>query len=166
MKSASDAVSKKDELIKAHPNDGEAAIIKKEIEPDEDDVPQGAIGRFITQYISGLHTRREWLLLGERVFSHPRYAILIVIALGLSALEQYWFVLAPLALFFTVEWGLRFWLQKEQHWRNRSELVFLALDGIATISMVSVLLMPADMLEYGMYFRFMRLLRGMYLLRM
>jgi len=48
-------------------------------------------------YLSGGHSRREWLLLGERVFSHPRYAILIVVALVLCMFERYWFILAPLS---------------------------------------------------------------------
>jgi len=48
-------------------------------------------------------SRREWMYLAERVFSHPRYALLILAALLLCAFERYWFVIAPLTLFFTIE---------------------------------------------------------------
>ncbi|MBL1352549.1 MAG: hypothetical protein COA61_004325 [Zetaproteobacteria bacterium] len=116
--------------------------------------------------LSGGHSRREWLLLGERVFSHPRYAILIVAALGLCMFERYWFVLAPLALFFAGEWMLRFWLQKENHFRNRTEFIFLMLDGLATLSLFSALFVSADILDQAVYLRIARLFRGMYMLRM
>ena len=116
--------------------------------------------------LSGPHSKREWLLLGERVFSHPRYAILVMVALGLCVFERYWFVMLPLAIFFTVEWVLRFWLQKESGYRNKVELFFLFFDGLATISMYASLLMPAGLLEQGIYLRIARLFRGMYMLRM
>ena len=120
----------------------------------------------IKRWVSGEHTRREWLLLGERVFSHPRYAILIVAALALCMFERYGFVLAILAVFFVLEWVFRFWLQKENHFRNRVELVFLILDGLATISLVAVLFMPGHALQQAVYLRIARLFRGMYMLRM
>ena len=116
--------------------------------------------------LSGSHSKREWLLLGERVFSHPRYAMVVMVALGLCVFERYWFVMLPLAIFFTVEWVLRFWLQKESGYRNRTELIFLFFDGLATISMYTALLMPAGLLEQGIYLRIARLFRGMYMLRM
>jgi len=121
---------------------------------------------WVNKWISGAHSRREWLLLGERIFSHPRYAVMIVAALVLSMFERHWFILAPLALFFTTEWVLRFWLQKENHFQNRVELFFLVLDGIATISLISVLFVPIQLLNQGMYLRIARLSRGMYMLRM
>jgi len=117
-------------------------------------------------WLSGGHSRREWLLLGERAFSHPRYAMLIVVALVLCMFERYWFVLAPLSIFFAVEWSLRFWLQKESGFRNRSELLFLFLDGVATISLIATLVMPTEVLEHAFYLRIARLFRGMYMLRM
>ena len=125
-----------------------------------------SISQKFLQRWSGGHSKREWLLLGERVFSHPRYAVLIIVALGLCFFERYWFVIAPLALFFAVEWTMRFWLQKENRWRNKSELLFLFFDGVATLSMVFVLLMPLPILDQGIYLRIARLLRGMYMLRM
>ncbi|MDX8390170.1 MAG: hypothetical protein R8M38_06740 [Mariprofundaceae bacterium] len=112
------------------------------------------------------HTRREWLLLGERVFSHPRYAMLIVVALVLCMFDRYWFVLAPLAIFFVSELILRIWVQQQNGWRNKMERNFLVLDGIATISLISMLIFPVALLEYGFYFRLARLFRGMYMLRM
>jgi len=121
---------------------------------------------WIKRWISGEHSRREWLLLGERVFSHPRYAILIVVALVLCMLERYSFVLAMLAVFFVIEWCLRFWLQKENHFRNRAELIFLVLDGLATISLISTLFMPVNPFQQAIYLRIARLFRGMYMLRM
>lgn len=117
-------------------------------------------------HFSGSHSKREWLLLGERVFSHPRYAMVVMVALGLCVFERYWFVMLPLAIFFTIEWILRFWLQKESGYRNRTELIFLFFDGLATVSMYSALLMPAGLLEQGIYLRIARLFRGMYMLRM
>jgi len=120
----------------------------------------------LKQRLSGGHSRRAWLLLGERVFSHPRYALLIVAALGLCAFERYLWVMLPLALFFTLEWCLRLWLQKENNWKNKTELTFLALDGIATICLFAAMLMPANLLAQGFYLRLARLFRGMYLLRM
>jgi len=131
--------------------------------PDE---PQGRVQLFLKTYVVGQHHKREWLLLGERVFSHPRYAILITAALGLCIFERYWLIMLPLALFFALEWSMRCWLQKEQGWRNRTELTFLILDGIATISMFSALLLPINVLEQGIYLRIARLFRGMYMLRM
>jgi hypothetical protein len=121
---------------------------------------------WVKRWISGEHSRREWLLLGERVFSHPRYAILIVVALALCMFERYSFVLATLGVFFVVEWCLRFWLQKENRFRNRSELVFLVLDGLATISLISVLFIPINPMQQAVYLRIARLFRGMYMLRM
>ena len=121
---------------------------------------------WVKRWISGEHSRREWLLLGERVFSHPRYAILIVVALVLCMFERYSFVLATLGVFFVVEWCLRFWLQKENRFRNRSELVFLILDGLATMSLISALFMPVNPLHQAVYLRIARLFRGMYMLRM
>ena len=121
---------------------------------------------WVKRFLSGEHSRREWLLLGERVFSHPRYAMLIVVALALCMFERYSFVLATLGIFFVVEWCLRFWLQKENHFRNRAELTFLILDGLATISLISVLFMPVNLLQQAVYLRIARLFRGMYMLRM
>ncbi len=121
---------------------------------------------WVKRWISGEHSRREWLLLGERVFSHPRYAILIIVALALCMFERYSFVLATLGVFFVVEWCLRFWLQKENNFRNRSELVFLVLDGVATMSLISVLFIPANPMQQAVYLRIARLFRGMYMLRM
>jgi len=121
---------------------------------------------WVKRWVSGEHSRREWLLLGERVFSHPRYAILIIVALALCMFERYSFVLATLGVFFVVEWCLRFWLQKENNFRNRSELVFLVLDGVATMSLISVLFIPANPMQQAVYLRIARLFRGMYMLRM
>ena len=121
---------------------------------------------WIKRWVSGEHSRREWLLLGERVFSHPRYAILIVAALALCMFERYNFVLATLAVFFVVEWCLRFWLQKETHFRNRAELAFLVLDGLATVSLILVLFVPVGLFQQSVYLRVARLFRGMYMLRM
>jgi len=121
---------------------------------------------WLKRWVSGEHSRREWMLLGERVFSHPRYAILIIVALALCMFERYSFVLAILGVFFVVEWCLRFWLQKENHFRNRSELVFLLLDGVATISLISVLFIPVNPMQQAVYLRIARLFRGMYMLRM
>jgi len=118
------------------------------------------------QRLSGGHSRREWLLLGERVFSHPRYAMLIVAALGLCMFERYTLVLAALGVFFAVEWCLRFWLQRENKFRNRMELVFLMLDALATLSLVSALFMPSNLLNQAVYLRIARLFRGIYMLRM
>lgn len=118
------------------------------------------------KHLSGNHTRREWLLLGERVFSHPRYAFVVMAALSLCFFERYLFVLLPMALFFTIEWCMRFWLQKERGFRNKLELTFLILDGLATISMFFSIFMPASILEQGIYLRITRLFRGMYMLRM
>ena len=120
----------------------------------------------LKRWVSGEHSRREWLLLGERVFSHPRYALIIIAALGLCMFERYAFVLASLALFFSVEWLLRFWLQKENRFRNRTEALFLLLDGMATMSLVLSLVMPLGLLEQAAYLRIARLFRGMYMLRM
>ncbi|MDQ7002129.1 MAG: hypothetical protein Q9N02_05520, partial [Ghiorsea sp.] len=132
-------------------------------------VTKAASSSWITRlmaYLSGSHTKREWLLLGERVFSHPRYAMVVMVALGLCVFERYWFVMLPLATFFTIEWVLRFWLQKESGYRNRTELIFLFFDGLATVSMYTALLMPVGLLEQGIYLRIARLFRGMYMLRM
>ncbi|MDX8406016.1 MAG: hypothetical protein R8K50_07685, partial [Mariprofundus sp.] len=120
----------------------------------------------IQRYLSGGYNRRAWLLLGERIFSHPRYAIMIVMALVLCAFDRYIWIMAPLALFFSLEWLLRCWLLKETGWKNRMELAYLALDGIATISLISALLMPLSLLQFGFYLRLARLMRGVYLLRM
>ncbi len=120
----------------------------------------------LRQFISGYHSKREWLLLGERVFSHPRYAVVVMAALALCFFERYLFVLLPMALFFTTEWCMRFWLQKERGFRNKLELTFLILDGIATISMYFSIFMPVSILEQGIYLRVTRLFRGMYMLRM
>ena len=117
-------------------------------------------------WLTGGRSRRAWLMLGERIFSHPRYALMIVAALGLCAFERYVAVMLPLGLFFAVEWGLRLWLQKENGWNNRSELAFLLLDGLATISLFAAILMPANLISQGFYLRLARLFRGMYLLRM
>lgn len=111
-------------------------------------------------------TRLEWLLLGERAFSHPRYAILIIAALSLCVFERYLPVLVMLVFFFSIEMGLRFWLQQARGFRNKSELGFLALDMLATISLFSAILMPASLMASGIYLRLARLLRGMYMLRM
>ncbi len=119
----------------------------------------------LRQFISGQHSKREWLLLGERVFSHPRYAMVVMVALALCFFERYLFILLPMALFFTTEWCMRFWLQKERGFRNKLELTFLILDGIATISLYFSIFMPASILEQGIYFRITRLFRGMYMLR-
>jgi len=127
-------------------------------------VNQGADG--MPSWLAGGRSRRAWLLLGERVFSHPRYAMMIVVALGLCAFERHVWVMLPLALFFTFEWCLRFWLQKENGWVNKSELAFLLLDGLATISLFSAMLIPANVASQGFYLRLARLFRGMYLLRM
>jgi hypothetical protein len=120
----------------------------------------------VRAFISGNHTRREWLLLGERVFSHPRYAFVVMAALALCFFERYLFVLLPMALFFTTEWCMRFWLQKERGFRNKLELTFLLLDGLATISMYFSIFMPTSVMQQGIYLRIMRLFRGMYMLRM
>ncbi|MDX8382039.1 MAG: hypothetical protein R8M14_08010 [Ghiorsea sp.] len=116
--------------------------------------------------VSGSHSKREWLLLGERVFSHPRYAVVVMMALALCFFERYLFVILPMVLFFSIEWCMRFWLQKERGFRNKIELTFLVLDGIATISMLFTILMPVSLLEQGIYLRIARLFRGMYMLRM
>jgi len=133
-------------------------------------VADAAISVPLADEAGGTHgltrTRREWLLLGERVFSHPRYAVLIVVALGLCAFEHYAVLLASLAVFFTVELGLRFWLQRERQFANRAELGFLLLDAIATLSLLFAVMQPAGVLAGGMYLRLARLLRGMYMLRM
>ncbi|RLL55090.1 hypothetical protein D8Y20_02610, partial [Mariprofundus sp. EBB-1] len=111
-------------------------------------------------------SRREWMYLAERVFSHPRYALLILAALLLCAFERYWFVIAPLTLFFTIELLLRIWLQKEKGWRDRHELVFLLFDAMATIGLYLILFMPAGLFANSMYLRLTRVLRGMYMLKM
>ncbi|MDQ6965246.1 MAG: hypothetical protein Q9M13_10045, partial [Mariprofundales bacterium] len=136
-----------------------------------DDIPSPVPGKLsmmqhFKNTMGGDHTRREWLLLGERIFSHPRYAVAIIIALALCTLDKYWFVVWPLVLFFTIEWWMRFWLLKENGFKNRTEMGFLLLDGVATLSLFSVLFLPVDMLEQAFYLRMARLLRGMYLLRM
>jgi len=125
-----------------------------------------AWARGLSARILGSHSKREWLLLGERIFSHPRYAVVVMAALALCFFERYLFVLLPMAFFFTTEWCMRFWLQKERGFRNKSELIFLALDGLATISMFFTIFMPASILEQGIYLRIARLFRGMYMLRM
>ncbi|MDQ6986727.1 MAG: hypothetical protein Q9M25_02855 [Mariprofundaceae bacterium] len=112
------------------------------------------------------HSRREWLLLGERVVSHPRYAILIVAALALCAFEKYALVLGFLVVFFSGELTLRLWLQKERGFANKSELGFLLLDALATVSLIFAVLIPTSLLGSGMYLRLARLMRGMYMLRM
>ncbi len=61
---------------------------------------------------------------------------------------------------------MRFWLLKENGFNNKTEMGFLLLDGIATLSLFSVLFLPVEMLEQAFYLRMARLLRGMYLLRM
>ncbi|MBL4775827.1 MAG: hypothetical protein JKY87_07230 [Mariprofundus sp.] len=146
---------------KAEP-DGQPVELKK----SADGTTNNAIYDQLRQNLSGGYSRRAWVLLGERVFSHPRYAMLIVAALALCAFERYVWVMLPLALFFSTEWCLRLWLQKENGWRNKTELLFLTLDGIATLCLFSALLMPANLLAQGFYLRLARLLRGMYLLRM
>ncbi|MDX8384302.1 MAG: hypothetical protein R8M45_09490 [Ghiorsea sp.] len=143
--------------------DGEAAVYKAvETQEHGEERQQSALMR----HISGGYSKREWLMLGERVFSHPRYAFIVMAALGLCVFERYMLVMVPLALFFTLEWSLRFWLQKEQGFRNRSELAFLLLDAVATISMFSAIFLPVQVLEQGIYLRIARLFRGMYMLRM
>ncbi len=122
--------------------------------------------RHLPVWLAGGRSRRAWLLLGERVFSHPRYALMIMVALGLCAFERYIWVMLPLATFFTLEWTLRLWLQKENGWNNKSELAFLILDGLATISLFAALFIPANIASQGFYLRLARLFRGMYLLRM
>ncbi|PJA32376.1 MAG: hypothetical protein CO187_04285 [Zetaproteobacteria bacterium CG_4_9_14_3_um_filter_53_7] len=112
------------------------------------------------------HSRREWMYLAERVFSHPRYALVIVIALSLCAFERYWFVIAPLTLFFTVELCLRLLLLKEKGWGDRKEMMFVGLDALATVALYLILFLPTLALVNTMYLRLARLLRGMYMLRM
>lgn len=112
------------------------------------------------------HSRREWMYLAERVFSHPRYALVIVAALVLCVFERFWFVIAPLTLFFTAELVLRIWLQKKKGWRDRNELMFLVLDALATLGLYFILLLPPGPYSNSMYLRLVRLLRGMYMLRM
>ncbi len=140
-----------------------------DVESDASQQAQSSQSSIITRLrkmISGQHSKREWLLLGERVFSHPRYAVVVMAALALCFFERYFFVLLPMAVFFTVEWAMRLWLQKERGFRNKLELVFLMLDGIATLSMFITILMPASVLDQGVYLRIVRLFRGMYMLRM
>ena len=112
------------------------------------------------------HSKREWMYLAERVFSHPRYALIILAALLLCVFERYWFVIAPLTLFFTIELVLRVWLQKEKGWRDRHEMVFLLFDTLATVGLYLILFVPAGLFANSMYLRLIRLLRGMYMLRM
>ncbi|MFQ5356195.1 MAG: hypothetical protein ACE5DY_06865 [Mariprofundaceae bacterium] len=114
----------------------------------------------------GLHTHREWLALGERVFAHPRYALLIVAALILCTLEQYPVVLAIMGMFFSVELLVRLWLQYSRGFSDRIEVGFLMIDAVATASLFLVLMLPASGFSGGMYLRLARLLRGMYMLRM
>jgi len=146
-----------------HPNDGDGAIYTATTHAAEQEEQADTLWQ---RHVIGGYSKREWLLLGERVFSHSRYAMVVMAALGLCVFERYMLVMLPLAVFFTVEWGLRFWLQKENGFKNRSELAFLTLDGIATISMFSAIFLPVNVLEQGIYLRVARLFRGMYMLRM
>ncbi|MDQ6970477.1 MAG: hypothetical protein Q9M16_08205 [Mariprofundus sp.] len=155
----SEAVAQKDSQ-QAVPDEASAELVS------EPALPISAGRQAFKNKLAGGHSRRAWLLLGERVFSHPRYALLIVAALGLCTFERYVWVMLPLALFFALEWSLRLWLQLESGARNKSELAFLVLDGIATISLFVAILMPASLLAQGFYLRLARLFRGMYLLRM
>ena len=143
---------------------GSAATVSPQSQTSKREIPLWQ--KRLRQFVSGNHTRREWLLLGERVFSHPRYAFIVMAALTLCFFERYLFVLLPMALFFTTEWCMRFWLQKERGFRNKLELVFLILDGLATISMYFSIFMPSSLMEQGIYLRIARLFRGMYMLRM
>ncbi len=122
--------------------------------------------KLVAKVIGPGHSRREWMYMAERVFSHPRYALFIVIALVLCAFERYWFVIAPLTLFFTAELALRLWLQKEQGWRDRNELFFIVSDMLATIGLYLILFLPSGIFSNSIYLRMIRLLRGMYVLRM
>jgi len=120
----------------------------------------------VKEAASSHHSRREWMYLAERVFSHPRYSLLIVAALALSSFERLWFVIAPLTLFFSVELVLRLWLQKEQGWRDRNEMIFIVFDALATIGLYLILFAPVGLVGNSIYLRMARLLRGMYMLRM
>jgi len=146
---------------------GEAAVAESGVMAAVDaGVSKGGINEQAGKADTLTRTRREWLLLGERIFSHPRYAMLIVVALGLCTFERYALLLAALSIFFTIELGLRFWLLRERHFANRAELGFLLLDAIATISLLFAVLQPAGLAAGGMYLRLARLMRGMYMLRM
>ncbi|MDQ6993564.1 MAG: hypothetical protein Q9M31_08810 [Mariprofundus sp.] len=143
----------------------EAAIARVAEAPQSTEPKSAEVAKWIAFVNSG-RNRRAWLLLGERCFSHPRYALLVLAALVLCALEPPLLILLPLTLFFLGEWGLRLWLQKENGWRSRTEIAYLMLDGAATLSLLSLMILPLPVLQYGFYFRFARLLRGFYLLRM
>ncbi len=115
---------------------------------------------------TGSHTRREWVVLGERVLSHPRYALLIVAALTLVTFDKHTVVLASMGVFFSLDLAVRIWLQHARGFSDRQETVFLLLDALATGSLLMSLMLPVNMLSGGMYLRLARLLRGMYMLRM
>ncbi len=114
--------------------------------------------------------RREWLALAERIFGHPRYAILIMAALALAAVTQSRPVLAALAVFFGVEIGARAWvlkaLARAREKQMGGEAWFLALDALATASLAFSVAAPGSWLAGGMWLRLARLARGMYMLRM
>jgi len=89
----------------------EQKLVKREKEPGLEEKPVSEQQPEAKVKVA-LHSRREWMYLAERIFSHPRYALVVIAALILCAVETYWFVIAPLAIFFTVELLLRIWLQR------------------------------------------------------
>lgn len=111
-------------------------------------------------------SRRDWMQLGERVFSHPRYAVLLLFALGLCFFDRNLWIMVPLSLFFSVELGLRFMLQRESGWRSKTEILFLCFDTIATVSMILLLFSSISLVQYGIYVRAARFFRGLYMLRL
>ncbi len=162
----SKAMDIEDEALVEEVEPGSTTLLEKS---EQDTKKRKQLPAWIKQLqfsVSGQHSKREWLLLGERIFSHPRYAFVVMAALALCFFERYLFVLLPMALFFTTEWCMRFWLQKERGFRNKLELTFLILDGLATISMFFSIFMPTSLMQQGIYLRITRLFRGMYMLRM
>jgi len=114
--------------------------------------------------------RREWLALAERVFGHPRYALIIMAALAVAAIARAQPLLAALACFFALETIARIiTLRALARARERSmggEAWFLALDALATASLFFAAFTPGSWLAGGMWLRLARVARGMYMLRM
>ncbi len=161
MSAAEDAAMKEGAAVEA----AAAAADSERKQPAESASDEGGASAPEEARASG--KRRAWLRLAERVFAHPRYAMLVLAALAACALWRTPWVLGPVALFFMLEWTARFWFQRASDWPNPSERIYLALDALATASLVAVLFMPdAGGASYGFWLRLARLLRGLYLLRM
>jgi len=114
------------------------------------------------------HSRREWLALGERIFSHPRYGLLILIGLLLCFFDRILAVQLLVTLLFSLELGFRYLYHRETGWREPLQRLLMLFDLLAVLGLLAVLAIHLTHLDFerDRLLELILILRGFYLLRL